>query len=654
VDAATRVRSAIKSLWFRLRGVDPEAVVVTFRSGAPDLCDRMEREFRELIPDRRHFVVRPGDRPDFRGLRIGMAAVLFDGDPAFDPLRRDAWRLAPTGILAYNRRLERHHLHWSTPIASLLFWRGVPLDRIWLRPRWWPFHRDRSAVPTTFQVLEGRPPSPTRAKVSILTPYFPWPLSHGGAVRLYNLIRENAREFDITLFSFIEEERDFEVILGLCAKLVLAPKPRYREPRWSTLAPPEVREYRSPTMARLIDEHRVGPMQVEYTQLAEYGGDILVEHDITFDLHRQVVERNPTWSARWGWWRWRRFERRALGRYRDVVVMSDKDAKLSGHPSPTVIANGVDLDRYRPWPDAPGRNLLFIGSFRHFPNIVAYRFLTEQVLERVADARLTVVAGPEPLLHWRAVVGTLAWPALPGVDLREFVADVRPLYEAATLVVVPTLESAGTNVKVLEAMAMGRAVVSTSSGSAGLGLEHGRDVWIADSAQDFAQGIERLLADSELRRGIGANARRTVEARFSWSGLARVQGALWHRLAPAPLSIRAARADEVGAWSAADCLVAELEGRVVGLLATRSPVTDEHEVLWLEVSAAARRCGIATILVSRWLAATRGDVYLEVRESNTAARALYASLGFQQVGRRADYYTDPTEPAIVMRRPRAS
>jgi ribosomal-protein-alanine N-acetyltransferase len=100
--------------------------------------------------------------------------------------------------------------------------------------------------------------------------------------------------------------------------------------------------------------------------------------------------------------------------------------------------------------------------------------------------------------------------------------------------------------------------------------------------------------------------------------------------------------------------VAELEGRVVGLLATRSPVTDEHEVLWLEVSAAARRCGIATILVSRWLAATRGDVYLEVRESNTAARALYASLGFQQVGRRADYYTDPTEPAIVMRRPRAS
>ena len=74
------------------------------------------------------------------------------------------------------------------------------------------------------------------------------------------------------------------------------------------------------------------------------------------------------------------------------------------------------------------------------------------------------------------------------------VADVRPLYVEANLVLVPTMVSAGTNIKVLEAMAMRRAVISTSSGCAGLGLEHGKNIWIADDAQSFAEGVSRLQA----------------------------------------------------------------------------------------------------------------------------------------------------------------
>ena len=80
-----------------------------------------------------------------------------------------------------------------------------------------------------------------------------------------------------------------------------------------------------------------------------------------------------------------------------------------------------------------------------------------------------------------------------------FVADVRPLYVEANLVVVPTTVSAGTNVKVLEAMAMERAVVSTPSGCAGLGLEHGASVWVADSAEEFAAGIAELIENAQKR-----------------------------------------------------------------------------------------------------------------------------------------------------------
>ena len=94
-------------------------------------------------------------------------------------LQRAAFRLAPRKILAYNSRLERHHLRLD--LASLLFLRGVPLDRIRLRPWWWPWpKRDRSIVPDTVRRLEGRPCDPARRRVAVLSPYFPYPLSHGG------------------------------------------------------------------------------------------------------------------------------------------------------------------------------------------------------------------------------------------------------------------------------------------------------------------------------------------------------------------------------------------------------------------------------------------------------------------------------------------
>ena len=242
---------------------------------------------------------------------------------------------------------------------------------------------------------------------------------------------------------------------------------------------------------------------MEYTQLAEYGGDILVEHDVTFDLFTQIARRERTLSAAWDAFRWRRFERRTLRRLPRVVVMSPKDAEMVGVPA-TVIPNGVDLDRFRAAPETPGERLLFIGSFRHFPNIAAYRFFTEEVWPLLRDKfpnmSLTVVSGDDYLTYWRAFADSPEPAPDPRIRLLGFVSDVRPLYAEANLVLVPTTVSAGTNVKVLEAMAMERAVISTSSGCAGLGLLHGHSVWVADSAVAFAAAVATLINDSERRR----------------------------------------------------------------------------------------------------------------------------------------------------------
>jgi glycosyltransferase involved in cell wall biosynthesis len=537
----------MKEWIFRLLGKGPEAVVVTFCSGDPELCRRMAEEVRALVTGRRHFFATEENWPELRRelkrYRIGLAPVMLTREP--NALRRAAYRLAPHKILAYNSRLERHHLRFDLP--SLLFWRGVPLDRIHLRPRWWPWkRRERSVTPAGHRVLEGRPCTAGRRRVAVLSPYFPFPLAHGGAVRIYNLLREMTKEFDVELFAFVDGPVEPAPVLEFCARVVLVEKPRYREPRWSTLLPPEVHEFRSPAMRRAIQEQRAEfgfeTLQVEYTQLAEYPGDILVEHDVTFDLFTQVARRDRTLPALWDAFRWRRFESRALRTFPQVVVMSEKDAEMVRVPS-SVIPNGVDLERFRPAPELPGERLLFIGSFRHFPNIAAYRFFVEQVWPLLRDKfpqmSLTVVCGADHLTSWRAFTDSPEPASDPRIRLLGFVADVRPLYVETNLVLAPTTVSAGTNVKVLEAMAMERAVVSTSSGCAGLGLLHGHSVWVADSAEAFAAGIATLINDPERREQMARAARGVALRNFDWAAIGEKQQALFHApLKPPHLTAR--------------------------------------------------------------------------------------------------------------------
>lgn len=685
------IASRIKGWLFRLLGKEPEAIVVCFLTAGQTLAAAMAEEVRQLVPGRRHFTVEWEEgsawtlyrllRKRFHRYRIGLAPTLFTGDERYKPMRIAACLLAPRKILAYNARLERHHLRPTSAIASWLFLRGVPLDRIFLRPRWlWPWKKDRSRYPDQHWIFEGRPLSSTRRRVAVLTPYLPWPLSHGGAVRIFSLLRELARGFDVFLFAFGEGEAAPSPgpLAEFCAQVLVVAKPHYREPRWSTLRPPEVCEFDAPLMRRLLAEvtaaQHIELRQVEYTYLAPYGGDILVEHDVTFDLYNQVHARRRSLSSWWALWRWRRFEHRAVRQFRRVVVMSDKDRSLLAIPHARVVPNGVDLDRFQPEPEQPGRGLLFIGSFRHFPNIEAFRFFEQRVWPILRllypDLAVTVVAGPDPVLHWQRHTGTLSPPEDERIRLLGFVADVRPLYVETNLVLVPTLESAGTNVKVLEALAMDRAVVSTTSGCAGLGLEHGVNVWIADQPEALADGVRRLLDDPALRLRIASAGRAHAEQQFDWKRIGETQRQLVGELLGLPaaeIEIRAAHNGDLAAmaeiqqaspeaaqWDVKsylsyDCRVALEQGRLAGFLVSRQTAPGEREILNLAVAPEFRGRGIGSRLLHHVLATSTGEWFLEVRSSNAAARNLYRQAGFREAGVRQNYYYNPEEPAIVMR-----
>ena len=373
-----------------------------------------------------------------------------------------------------------------------------------------------------------------RPRVLVASPYVPFPLSHGGAVRIYNLMRLAAADFDQVLVTFSERlEPPARELLDFCAEVVVVRRngshslPISRDPE-------TVEEFRSPAfrsaLHQTVRKWRPRIAQLEFTQMTQYAADcapaktVLVEHDITSHLWEQLAVRDPSWDTCRELARWRRFETAAWHAVDRVVTMSAKDhAVVEGAPA-VVLPNGVDLERFRPTGREPeSRRLLFIGSFAHGPNLMAVRFFVREVWPLLERCTLHIIAGERHLDF--VAPGEFD---LPGVALEGFVADVRPAYERAAVVVAPLLASAGTNIKILEAMAMGKAIVTTPAGING--LEVAAEVVLAGEPAGMASAINRLLDDPVARRETGLRARRRVERDFGWSAVAARQARFYRDL----------------------------------------------------------------------------------------------------------------------------
>jgi len=228
---------------------------------------------------------------------------------------------------------------------------------------------------------------------------------------------------------------------------------------------------------------------------------------------------------------WRRYESRIMRQVQAVIVFTDRDRAtlmpLSGGTPIVRIPLGAVI------PDVPSNaigtdpaTLLFVGSFRHLPNIDAAERLVTTIVPEVVKARPDV----KLVLAGSDVPAALRQQAGPQVEFAGFVSDLGPYLDRASLVTVPLRLGGGMRVKVLEAMAAGKAIVATRLAVEGLEVHDGHEVAIADSDEEFSRQIVDLLADAGKRARLGANARVWAAEHLRWPRIADAYEQLYNGL----------------------------------------------------------------------------------------------------------------------------
>jgi sugar transferase (PEP-CTERM/EpsH1 system associated) len=402
-------------------------------------------------------------------------------------------------------------------------------------------------------------------KILFVSHRFLFPLHTGGQIRTVRMLEKLRREVDVALLIQVEHPQDdqyFSAVRALAPEVhevPFQPIPKYSArfylrslPRLFSRYPLAVLNDYSPALeAKLLElaaTRRYDLLVCDFLQpsinfLRVRGHrTLLFQHNVESTIARRRFEkdRRPLMRLVWGleWIKMRRYERDACRRFDGVVAVSEVDRAVFerdfGAARAYAVPTGVDTDYFRPGATPVRDNtLVFVGSMDWTPNEEGVLWFIDHVLPlvklSVPGVTLTVVGrDPSPALT-KAVVGR------PDVRLTGRVPDVRPYVHEAAVCIIPLRIGGGTRIKLYEAMAMGKAVVSTSIGAEGLPVTSGRDITLADEAGDFAAAVVGFLTNRPESERVGLAARQLVERRFSWDrAAAAFAEACRHVVAGAP------------------------------------------------------------------------------------------------------------------------
>lgn len=383
-------------------------------------------------------------------------------------------------------------------------------------------------------------------KILFITTTFPYPPNDGERVRSYNLLRHLSKRNEMTVLAFFDEETDLEGIshlrdLGIEVLPFVRPKISKSAFIRSLLLMQPLFVYGnysvefSDMIGRLAKKSLFDVVHLDGLPMVQYFSQISPELKVVFDLRDSwsVLYKRNVFNSSWAcklfnilkYIAVRRYENYALNLPLKVVLLSAEDKKALEHGSRVIsdkinlIPNGIDTEYFHPnneVEDNESYNVVFTGSLAYMPNSEAVEFFVNKIwpyiLEELPQARFRVVGKkPSPRLMMLNS---------GSVEIVGEVQDLRPYVWNAGVVVCPLLSGAGIKNKVLEAMALGKAVIATKIAVEGIPGEDGRHYLVCDDAKSMANAVVRLLQSKELRIALQREALTFVKDTFCWRAAA--------------------------------------------------------------------------------------------------------------------------------------
>lgn len=389
-----------------------------------------------------------------------------------------------------------------------------------------------------------------------LAPYLPRPV-FGAGTRVYNLIKALASTCEIDLIAHAwPPSPDDELGNQLsamcrtvqCVPPVIQSRRDRREMQLKALRSRRPSQYWmsfAPAMQECIDravrknDYDVAVLEhsfMGYYTLPESLLVVLDQHNVESDILRRASRHERSFVRRiYNLVEFVRYypDERRICRSADLILAAsehdcDSMRRWGGVPPCVVAPNGVDCTYFAPRavdiPEKEAMDIVFTGAMHYAPNAAAMLYFVDKIWPliraRAPGAMLRIVGGdPAPAI--------LQLARLPNVSVRGNVADMRPYLADAAVVAVPLRVGGGTRLKIVEALAMARAVVTTSVGCEGLMVQDGKHLFVADEPIDFAARVVELLHDPARRVQVGENGRRLVKDSYDWPVVgARMEAAL--------------------------------------------------------------------------------------------------------------------------------
>ena len=404
-------------------------------------------------------------------------------------------------------------------------------------------------------------------RILIVTPYLAFPGEDGGGTVMFNFIKNLSARHEIAYLTFVRQQDLTQLphVVPFCAETVTVPLPGGATDSslekvlnlarrvvqnflsLATFTPVVVRKCMSQAMTleiqQEIERHKPDVVHFCFPQMAHYVGAcgcvpaVMDTLDVALvGVLRRAMSARRIWTKAYyliQWLFWVHYESRYFPKFKKVLTVTNQDAAALKMVMPDldVYADAIAVDIEVPADTTKGtaRKIGFLASFNHQPNVDAALYFEREVLplirRQMGDAEF-VVAGKNP-------PASLLVKNHAGVSCLGFVEDVSTFYGSVDLVVAPIRFGGGIKLKVLEAMACAKAVVTTSVGAEGIADSDDGSLLIADNPEDFAIAVLALLADGTRRRALGEHARQLIERRFSWRRVIDDLDGIYKKLAQA-------------------------------------------------------------------------------------------------------------------------